>query len=111
MSHCAHLFQGIHYWTAFSKASADSENRTRTITLMEVSERYDERACGRLVEFTMSADGFLRYMVRSIAGTLLAVGRGQADEQLIKRAIQEGDRSLAAATAPACGLTLLSVAY
>ena len=111
MSRCARLFQGMHDWTAFSAASAASENRTRTITLMAVSERYDERARGRLVELTVSADGFLRYMVRSIAGTLLAVGRGEADEQLIERAIQEGDRSLAAATAPACGLTLLSVVY
>ena len=111
MSRCARLFRGMHDWTAFSASSADPENRTRTITLIEVSERYDERARGRLVEFTISADGFLRYMVRSIAGTLLAAGRGEADEQLIERLIQEGDRSLAAATAPACGLTLLSVAY
>jgi tRNA pseudouridine38-40 synthase len=60
---------------------------------------------------TMSADGFLRYMVRSIAGSLLAVGRGEMDEELIERAINEGDRSLAGATSPACGLTLLSVRY
>ena len=50
-------------------------------------------------------------MVRSIAGTLLAVGRGEMDEELVQRAINEGDRSLVAATAPACGLTLVSVRY
>jgi hypothetical protein len=33
------------------------------------------------------------------------------DEELIERAINEGDRSLAGATSPACGLTLLSVRY
>jgi len=60
---------------------------------------------------TMSADGFLRYMVRSIAGTLLAAGRGELDAKHIARAINEGDRSLAGVTAPACGLTLLSVRY
>jgi tRNA pseudouridine38-40 synthase len=60
---------------------------------------------------TMSADGFLRYMVRSIAGTLLAAGRDELDAELIARAIKEGNRSLAGATAPACGLTLLSVRY
>lgn len=111
MRQCAKVFQGTHDWSAFSAASADSESRTRTITGVTVSERFDERARGRIVEITASADGFLRYMVRSIAGTLLAVGRGDADEQLIERAISEGDRSLAAATAPACGLTLLSVRY
>ena len=111
MNHCAGLFEGTHDWTAFSAASADSDNRTRTITLITISERVDERARGRIVELTVSADGFLRYMVRSIAGTLLAVGRGDVDEQLVEQAIEEGDRSLAAATAPACGLTLLSVRY
>jgi tRNA pseudouridine38-40 synthase len=50
-------------------------------------------------------------MVRSIVGTLLAVGRNEVAADLVKRAIQEGDRSLVAATAPACGLTLLSVRY
>lgn len=111
MRQSAKLFEGEHDWTAFSAARTDSESRARTITLMAVSERFDERARGRTIEITASADGFLRYMVRSIAGTLLAVGRGDADEHLIERAIAEGDRSLAAATAPACGLTLLSVRY
>jgi tRNA pseudouridine38-40 synthase len=60
---------------------------------------------------TTTADGFLRYMVRSIAGSLLAVGRGEMEAQLIERAINEGDRSLAGATAPASGLTLVSVRY
>jgi tRNA pseudouridine38-40 synthase len=59
----------------------------------------------------VSADGFLRYMVRSIAGTLMAAGRGELDAAAIKGAIDEGDRSLAGATAPACGLTLVSVRY
>jgi tRNA pseudouridine38-40 synthase len=64
-----------------------------------------------MIEIRVSADGFLRYMVRSIVGTLLAVGRNEVAADLVKRAIQEGDRSLVAATAPACGLTLLSVRY
>ena len=59
----------------------------------------------------VSADGFLRYMVRSIAGTLLAVGRGEMDDELVTQAIDGGARSLVAATAPACGLTLVSVRY
>lgn len=107
----AELFLGQHDWTAFSAAQSDAENRTRTITRLEVSESIDERGCGRLIVIRASADGFLRYMVRSIAGTLLAAGRGEMDGQYIERAIAEGDRSLAAATAPACGLTLLSVRY
>jgi tRNA pseudouridine38-40 synthase len=60
---------------------------------------------------TVTANGFLRYMVRSIAGTLMSVGRGELDTELVRRAINEGDRSLVGPTAPACGLTLMSVRY
>jgi tRNA pseudouridine38-40 synthase len=108
---CAALFLGRHDWTAFSAAQSDAENRIRTITRLEISERLDTRSRGPLIQIETSADGFLRYMVRSIAGTLLAVGRGEIDEKHVERAIVHGDRSLAATTAPACGLTLLSVRY
>jgi tRNA pseudouridine38-40 synthase len=111
MNACAALFPGTHEWTAFSAAQSDSESRIRTITQLEVSGRADECSGEPMVEIRASADGFLRYMVRSIAGTLLAVGRGEMDKQQIERAIDQGDRSLAGATAPACGLTLLSVRY
>jgi tRNA pseudouridine38-40 synthase len=111
MNACAALFVGKHDWTAFSAAQSDAESRTRTINLLEVCERTLERGDGSMIEIRASADGFLRYMVRSIVGTLLAVGRGEIDEKQIARAIEQGDRSLAGATAPACGLTLWSVRY
>lgn len=50
-------------------------------------------------------------MVRSIAGTLLEVGRGEKDFDTIQTAIITGERSLAGATAPAHGLTLVKVFY
>ena len=111
MNACAALFLGTHDWTAFSAAQSDAGSRTRTISQLEVSERSDERSNEPIVEIKASADGFLRYMVRSIAGTLLAVGRGEMGGKHIIHAIEHGERSLAGATAPACGLTLLSVRY
>lgn len=111
MNDCGQLFLGSHDWSAFSSAQSDSETKDRTITRLSIAERNDARARSRIVEMTISADGFLRYMVRSIAGTLLAVGRGEMNAELIERAINEGDRSLAGVTAPACGLTLVSVRY
>ena len=111
MTQSAELFLGEHDWTAFSSAQSDSETRTRTITRCTIVSRQDERARAPIIEMTISAAGFLRYMVRSIAGTLLAVGCGELDAELIERAINQGDRSVAGATAPACGLTLLSVRY
>ena len=111
INQCAKLFLGLHDWTAFSSAQSDAETRTRTITDLCVNGRWDGRAGCQVIEMTVSADGFLRYMVRSIVGTLLAVGRGEIDFRVVQRAINEGNRSLVGATAPAAGLTLLSVRY
>jgi tRNA pseudouridine38-40 synthase len=111
MKDCAELFKGTHDWTAFSSAQSDAETKIRTLADLTIDRRFDERARAAIIEITVTADGFLRYMVRSIAGTLMAVGRGELDSELVRRAINEGDRSLVGATAPACGLTLLSVRY
>jgi tRNA pseudouridine38-40 synthase len=111
MQESAKLFLGEHEWSAFSSAQSDTETKLRNVTRCEVSATRDERTGGRMVEITVSAEGFLRYMVRSIAGTLLAVGRGEMDAAPVARAINEGDRSLVGATAPAQGLTLVSVRY
>ena len=111
MQAAAESFIGKHDWSAFSAAQSDVEDRVRTITHLEIEERVDERACGTVVEFKVSADGFLRYMVRAIAGTLLTIGRGELNRDVVQKAIEAGVRPVAAATAPACGLTLLSVRY
>jgi tRNA pseudouridine38-40 synthase len=107
----ARLFLGEHDWTAFSAAQTDAESRVRTITQLLISAGWDGRGLCHLIEFTVTANGFLRYMVRSIVGTLLAAGRGEIETGTIGRAIREGDRNLVGATAPACGLTLLKVQY
>ena len=111
MKRGAELFLGRHDWTAFSAAQADVEDRVRTVTRLDVLSRVDERLRGSLIEVRVSADGFLRYMVRAIAGTLLAVGRGELSLDAVGEAIETGNRPLAAVTAPAHGLTLLSVRY
>jgi tRNA pseudouridine38-40 synthase len=111
MKQGAELFRGKHDWTAFSAAQSDVEDRVRTVTQVEIREREDERSHGSLIEIHVSADGFLRYMVRAMAGTLLALGRGELDREAIEPALETGTRPTAAVTAPACGLTLLSVRY
>jgi tRNA pseudouridine38-40 synthase len=111
MTAAAELFLGRHDWTAFSAAQSDVEDRVRTITGLEITERTDERSHSTLIEIRVSADGFLRYMVRAIAGTLMCAGRGELDAATVRQAIETGVRPVTAATAPACGLTLLSVKY
>jgi tRNA pseudouridine38-40 synthase len=111
MRQAAELFCGEHDWTAFSAAQSDVEDRIRTVTRVEIQERPDERSRDSLIEIRVSANGFLRYMARAIAGTLMAAGRGELDRDAIVAALETGIRPAAAVTAPACGLTLLSVRY
>jgi len=105
------FFLGEHDWTAFSAANADGENRVRNITDLEIRSRWDDRAQGAMIEFKITATGFLRYMVRSIVGTLIEVGQGAREIEAVQTAIVNGDRKLAGKTAAAHGLTLLHVEY
>ena len=111
MKEAAELFIGEHDWTAFSSAHADSDSKVREIRELTIISKQEDRAGSSLIEFHITADGFLRYMVRSIVGTLLEVGRNEKGLDAIKTAIATGDRKLAGPTATAKGLTLLKVEY
>ncbi|HJQ32873.1 MAG TPA: tRNA pseudouridine(38-40) synthase TruA [Pyrinomonadaceae bacterium] len=111
MRAAASLFIGEHDWTAFSAAQSDVKTRVRRVTELDITERRSGRGRGRLLEIRASADGFLRYMVRSMTGALLAVGRGELDAAAVRAAIETGVRLQAIATAPPHGLTLVEVRY
>lgn len=61
--------------------------------------------------FHISANRFLRNMVRAIVGTLLEIGRGEQAPEHMHTVIRSGDRSVAGASVPADGLYLTEVAY
>jgi len=61
--------------------------------------------------FTISADRFLRNMVRAVVGTLLEVGMGKCSLEQFRAIIESKDRSKAGASAPAHGLYLTAVNY
>ena len=111
MRSCAGLFVGEHDWTAFSAAQSDAESRVRRVLRCEINDRWDALGRCHLIEISVAAKGFLRYMVRSIAGTLLSAGRGEIDADSIAVAIREGNRDQVGPTAAAQGLTLKSVRY
>jgi tRNA pseudouridine38-40 synthase len=69
------------------------------------------RRVGGEAQFDIEGEGFLHTMVRSLAGTLIDVGRGRLPRGTVRRLLRKRDRALAGATAPAQGLTLVSVAY
>lgn len=111
MSEASRFFLGEHDWSAFSSAQSDSKSKVRTIHDLTVSSHWDSRSGSQIIEFQISGNGFLRYMVRSIVGTLLGVGRGEIDSDTIQTAIITGDKKLVGATAPSNGLTLREVFY
>lgn len=61
--------------------------------------------------FHISADRFLRNMVRAIVGTMVDIGRGKISAEEIHNIIQSKNRSNAGASVPACGLYLTKVIY
>jgi tRNA pseudouridine38-40 synthase len=64
-----------------------------------------------LLRFEITADAFLRGMVRAIVGTLLWVGRGKIDAAAFERIVAASDRRMAGPSAPANGLCLIAVEY
>jgi tRNA pseudouridine38-40 synthase len=64
-----------------------------------------------IVVFEITADGFLRYMVRNLVGTFVDVGLGKTTVEGFKHILEAGNRDAAGATAPPHGLFLVEVCY
>jgi tRNA pseudouridine38-40 synthase len=96
---------GAHDFSAFTVANSEAEDHFRTITGLDIEETVNE------VSITVSADGFLRYMVRTIVGTLIEVGRGKRIATSVAATLGSCDRANAGPSAPANGLTLIRVDY
>jgi len=106
MAAAAQGLTGTHDFSAFEGAGSPRSHATRTVT-EAVLQGADE---DRLV-FRISADGFLRFMVRNIVGTLVDVGLGKTPPAEVERILRSQDRSQAGVTAPPHGLFLMSVQY
>jgi tRNA pseudouridine38-40 synthase len=90
----------------FNPFSSNRELRpVRRVTRSEI------RKAGREIHYSVEANGFLRYMVRAMAGTLLEVGRGRVAPEDIEGLFRGRRRTLASPTAPAKGLCLVRVKY
>ena len=63
------------------------------------------------LRFDITADRFLRNMVRAIVGTLIDIGKGRMAPEAMAEVIASKDRSRAGTSAPACGLYLSRVDY
>jgi tRNA pseudouridine38-40 synthase len=78
----------------------------RTLARLDVEGR-----AGAEIQIRIEGDGFLRQMVRVLAGTLVEVGRGRRRPESMAAILAARDRRRAGATAPAHGLTLVRVFY
>lgn len=96
---------GQHDFKSFESSGSPRAQTVRKV--MDASWQKEEDH----LEFDIRADGFLRYMVRNIVGTLVAVGMGKLGANDIPALLGAADRRLAPATAPPHGLFLVHVAY
>lgn len=105
MSQAARYFLGEHDFTSFRAVACQAPHAIRHIHQIDVQRD------GEIIILTIEANAFLHHMVRNIVGTLLKIGEGEQAPDWVKTLLAAKDRSLAAATAPAHGLYLLSVQY
>lgn len=105
MNQAAQKMLGEHDFTSFSKVHTQVNNFICNV--FEASWCENE---GMLV-FTISANRFLRNMVRAVVGTLLDVGRGRLSLEDFDLIIQQKDRRCAGTSVPAHALFLEKVRY
>lgn len=96
---------GEHDFSSFRAARCSSSTPWRRMHSVEVTRD------GDCVHIDVKGNAFLQHMVRSVAGTLVEVGRGLRRADDIARVLAARDRTQAGRTAPARGLTLVSVTY
>lgn len=101
-------YLGTHDFSAFCSANSDVIDKVRTVAACNV-RRLDDNP--DMVEFTVTADGFLYNMVRIMVGTLLHISAGRIEQGKIPDIIVSKDRNNAGFTAGACGLYLNKVLY
>jgi tRNA pseudouridine38-40 synthase len=98
------LFLGTRDFASLCAAGSDVQTTVRTLTRLTLSGS----PRGEIV-LDVEGEGFLRHMVRNLAGTLIEVGRGRWAPAEIERILSARDRAQAGPTAPACGLSLVRV--
>lgn len=95
----------------YTDFSCFSKSNTQTFTNNCVISRAEWVVNGDGMIFHISADRFLRNMVRAIVGTLMKVGKKEIKPEKIRTIIESKNRSNAGESVPACGLYLTEVCY
>jgi tRNA pseudouridine38-40 synthase len=116
MSAAAGHLLGEHDFSSFQGAPSRRErdkstaNATRTITRSAWSEE-PLAGGGRLLIYEVAGSGFLKYMVRTVVGTMVEVGDGRRTPESLSNLLRLRNRAAAGPTAPPAGLYLVRVDY
>ncbi len=105
MRRAAEQLTGAHDFASFQAAGSTITGTTRTLERLTLTDLDGE------LRLDVDGDGFLRNMVRIMAGTLMEVGSGHRDPDSIGGILKARSREAAGKTAPPQGLTLMSVRY
>ncbi|MBK5284520.1 MAG: tRNA pseudouridine(38-40) synthase TruA [Bacteroidia bacterium] len=105
MNHFAKLLLGKHDFGCFSKSR--TQVKTNICTVKEAKWKQEEHK----FIFQITADRFLRNMVRAIVGTLLDAGEKRISETDFKKILASKNRSNAGVSVPASGLYLCEIKY
>lgn len=106
MNQAANVLMEYEDFTSFSKSNTDTKTNNCTITCA----RWDRVEDGKW-RFTITANRFLRNMVRAIVGTLVDVGRGKITIEQMRQIIDAKDRCQAGDSVPGNALFLVDVTY
>lgn len=101
---CKILFEYDDF-TSFAKLHTDNKTNICKIYKAEWEK------IGNQLKFTISADRFLRNMVRAIVGTMVEIGTGKLQPNDLRKIIEDKYRNSAGVSAPAQGLFLVDVGY
>jgi tRNA pseudouridine38-40 synthase len=100
----AHLV-GSHDFKAFQGEGTPVRSTVRQVFSFNIDKDKD------VIGMEIEGNGFLRFMVRNIVGTLVDVGAGKITPEDFKRILESKDRAMAGVTAPPHGLFLVRVTY
>lgn len=101
----AQALMGRHDFTAFQASGSGVKNPVRGVFTAQW------RQVENWLVFSITANGFLRGMVRSLVGTMVEVGRGKFPPEHLREVLKNRDRRRAGPTAPPQGLYLVAVVY
>lgn len=106
---------GTHDFKSFENTGSPRSHTVRTVSSASVSRiaTVEETiaSCEKMIAIRITANGFLRYMVRNLTGTLVDVGLSKLSPADFADILHQKDRSRASATAPPHGLFLQRVYY